>query len=183
MEYNYEDNTKIRIVLLLNYFTNKKIKKYNKKINKGITHKIEFSKNCYPHITLISGVLKNKIDFDKISTILTNKIKEIIKNKLIINFDKFYYSEDNEWLFVGVEENAMIAEFIASLRENLAPYITISDARHLHVTIAKSEELQSRKEIINNFKLPKKYIAKNIAVGLSGNNGILLNIIKKYKIN
>ena len=33
---------------------------------------------------------------------------------------------------------------------------------------------------IDNFNMPKNFTVKNVAIGLSGNNGILLNIIEEY---
>ena len=60
MKYNYDDNTKLRIVLLLDDTTNEKIIRFNEQINSGISHDIKFSESCIPHVTLISGKLIKK---------------------------------------------------------------------------------------------------------------------------
>lgn len=183
MKYDYADNTKLRIVLLLDNVTNKKIIKLNSKINSEIPLDFEFSENCIPHVTLISGKLKNKLNFNKISKIINNKIQQIFNKNLTINFDEFYFSPDGNWLFLSLENNDILLNFITNLREELKEYFEISDARHLHVTIAKSNNLKEKIKLVNSLEIPKKFVAKNVAIGLSGENGILLNIIKKYKIN
>lgn len=177
-----EDNIKLRIVLSLDKNTEKIIKKYNKKINKNINYDIEFKENCIPHITLISGILKNKSDFEKILQIITKSIENNIKQKLEINFNDFYYSQDFNWLFLGLEDNQILLDFIGELRQNLANYLDISDARHLHVTVAKSSELNKQKTIINNLNVPNSFFAENIAIGLSGIHGTLTNIIENFNI-
>jgi len=177
MKYNYENNTKLRIVLLLDNETKEKILTLNKEFSKDIL----FDENCIPHITLISGILKNKKDFEKSSKIINNLTDKYFKEKLTINFNEFYFSPDNTWLFLGLENNVKLLSFINELRINLAPYFQISDARHLHVTLAKNSELKTKVEI-NNLQIPQGFIAENIAIGLSGTNGILLNLIEKIKI-
>lgn len=183
MVYNYEDNTKLRIVLLLNEETNQEIINLNKEINFGIGHDIEFSNTCIPHITLISGKLKRKSNFEKISKIINEKTQQFLKKKLIISFDKYYFSPDKTWLFLSIENNEVLINFIKELRNNLLDYLEISDARHLHVTIAKSKELQSKYELIKNLKIPKKFVSNYVAIGLSGESGILINLIEEYNIN
>lgn len=182
MEYDYSDNTKLRIVLLLDKDTNKIITKLNKDINKNIDYDIQFNKNCIPHITLISGILKNKLDYQETCEIINNTINLYFNDKLNINFDKFYYSLDKNWLFLGIQANKNLLKFIEELRKKLSKHFELSDARHLHVTIAKSSELYKNFNLINNLYKPNDFKADTICIGLSGDNGILENIITKFKV-
>jgi len=182
MKYNYDDNTKLRIVLLLDDSTNEKIINMNKQINSGISHDIDFSDNCIPHVTLISGKLIKKSDFEKVSQIIDENIRTYF-NDLVIDFDEIYYSDNGEWVFMGLKDNECLFKFVDALREDLKEYMQISDARHLHITIAKSADLHLKEDTINNFNFPKNFTAKNVAIGLSGKNGVLLNIIEEYLEN
>lgn len=183
MAYNYEDNTKLRIVLLLDDLTNQTITNINQEINLGLSHEIEFSNNCIPHITLFSGKLKHSSDFELVSKIIKEKMKLIFSKKPTISFDEFYFSPDKSWLFLGLEDNQILLNFILELRKSLCDYFDISDARRLHVTIAKSKNLQTKNEVINNLQIPKGFNANSVAIGLSGENGTLVNIIEYYGIN
>ncbi len=180
MKYDHDDNTKLRIVLLLDDATNEKIVKFNQQINYGISHDIEFSNRCIPHVTLISGILKNKSDFETISKIINKNINMCFGDNLVIDFEDIYYSDNGEWVFIGLKDNERLFKFVEALREDLKQYMQISDARHLHVTIAKSRDLHKKYDVINNFNFPKNFRVKNVAIGLSGKDGILLNIIEEY---
>ena len=81
MKYNYADNTKLRVVLLLDEET----KRIVNKLNKEFSNEIIFSENCIPHVTLISGVLKNKANFEKSSEIINNLTNKYFKENLIKN--------------------------------------------------------------------------------------------------
>ncbi len=183
MKYDYDDNTKLRIVLLLDDKTNEKIINFNKQINSEISHDIEFSESCIPHVTLISGKLIKKLYFDKISKIINENVRMYLNNNLVFKFDNIYYSDNGEWLFIGLKDNDHLFKFVEVLKEDLKQYMQISDARHLHVTMAKSRDLQTKEDIINNFNFPKNFTIKNVAIGLSGKDGILLNIIEEYMDN
>jgi len=183
MNYKYENNTKLRIVLLLDKKTNSFVKKLNKEIGKDIPSDIIFSKKCLPHITLVSGVLKNSSDFEKVCEIVENEIVNNFTKNLKIGFDEFYFSSNKNWLFLGLKDNKELTNFISNLREKLNEFFEISDARRLHITLAKSNELISKQECICDLKIPNDCNFENIAIGLSGKNGILENTIKKFKIN
>lgn len=183
MKYSYDDNTKLRIVLLLDNKTNKKLIKFNKQINEEISHDIEFSVSCIPHVTLISGKLIKKSDFEKISKIINEKVRRYFNDNFVFDFENVYYSDNGQWVFLGLKDNESLFNFIEDLREDLKQYMQISDARHLHVTIAKSTDLNKKADVIDNFDLPKNFTVKNVAIGLSGKNGVLLNIIEEYLEN
>ena len=183
MKYNYDNNTKIRIVLLLDEKTNNKILKFNKQINNGISHDIEFSESCIPHITIISGKLIKKSDFEKVSKIIKENVDKYFNDNLVFDFENIYYSDNGEWAFIGLKHNELLLKFMEDLREELKQYMQISDARHLHITIAKSTDLYTKEDVINSFKIPKNFTLKNVAIGLSGNHGVLLNIIEEYVEN
>ena len=181
MKYKFNNNTKLRIALLLDKKTNKIVKKYNNNINKNIEHDISFNK-ALPHITLISGVLKNRTDFDLVCKIISKTIKSKITKNLDIEFTEFYKSEDRNWLFLKLKNNQIINELIKCLKEELHGYLDISPARQMHVTIAKSSKLNEKEEIINKFCIPKAFFAQSICIGLRGEHGTLVNAIKKFKI-
>ena len=82
-----------------------------------------------------------------------------------------------------LKDNKELTNFISNLREKLNEFFEISDARRLHITLAKSNELISKQECICDLKIPNDCNFENIAIGLSGKNGILENTIKKFKIN
>ena len=113
MSYKYKDNTKLRIVLLLDKKTNSIIKKLNKEINKDISANIIFGKESLPHITLLSGILKSSTNFEKVCKILEEEILKNFTTKLKIGFDEFYFSSDNNWLFLGLKDNKELNNFIS----------------------------------------------------------------------
>ena len=182
MKYNYADNTALRIALLLDRQTNKTIKNFNKEINKNINPDITFGSKCLPHITLMSGVLKNRNDFNTVCQIIKQTISKELTEKLIIDFSEFYSSEDNTWLFLKTKENHTLQNLINQIKENLKEYFIISDARKIHVTIAKSNELNKKEKEIKHLSIPKEMKANTICIGLRGENGVLINAIKKFKI-
>ena len=182
MQYKYEDNTKLRIAILLDKKTNKVVKQLNKQINQNINFDIDFGKKCLPHITLVSGVLKKKKDFSNVCEIIAQTIKEELHGKLNIDFEEFYFSQDNTWFFLKLKENEILKNFIEKLKENIKEHFEISQSRQIHVTIAKSAELTKKEKELKNLSLPTQFQAKEIGLGLSGDNGMLINAIKKFKI-
>lgn len=182
MQYKFEDNTKLRIALLLDKKTNKVVKQRNKEINQNINFDIDFGKKCLPHITLVSGVLKNKKELNIVCKIIARTIKEELQSELNIEFEEFYFSQDNTWFFLKLKENQILKNLVAKLKENIKDYFVISQSRQIHVTIAKSEQLTKKEKELKSLSLPKPFKAKEIIIGLSGDNGVLINAIKKFKI-
>ena len=180
MKSQIDNNIKIRVALLLDEQTNNAIKLLNKEVNKQINAEIVFGEQCLPHITLISGVLTNKNDLDKICKIINEETNETRVQNLSIELNEFYCSTDNKWMFLKIEDNEKLQLLIQRLRQKLNSYLIISDSRKLHITIAKSAEEENMKKIIDKLNVPTRAKLESVCVGLSGTNGTLLNVIKNF---
>jgi len=173
---------KYRIVLLFCDRDKNKLIRLNKKINKNIKPDIIFSDKEIPHITLASGNIEES-NFNDVLNSVEKIVKESFRKNMKLIPEKFEFSLDGEWLFIGLKENLMLENFTINMRKSIESKMELSARRKTHVTIAKSKNLKENINVNKSLKIPKKLRILGVGIGFSGENGTLNSIEKIIKFN
>lgn len=135
-----------------------------------------------PHITLISGVVKNNHDFNEVKSTLSTLLASFKIGELDLKPTKYYFSKDGTWLLLGLQPNEFLTNLTNVLKDFLRSYIEFGKDRDLHITVTRFAEDCSEKLNLKKLQLPQNVHVKTAIYGLSGKNGVLLNKTKSYKI-
>ncbi len=141
-----------------------------------------YSSVTKPHITLISGVVKNAMVFNEVKDMLSTLFKSFKIGELNLTPTKYYLSKDGTWLLMGLKPNEFLSNLTGVLKDFLRSYVEFGNEHDLHITVTRFKEDCTGKINLNKLTLPESVHVKNAIYGLSGKNGVLLNTAKSYKI-